>query len=129
MRPMPEQAQQFKVLFCERFNCRPAEYAERAFYKCLYGHARPFAGIIRTLRPDFFFEDFKFIGALGAAVDAREASTDAANFHDVNRYGRDFLRRRWKLRVSGGKAMRLARELFRAGGRVAAAEAGGPAQG
>jgi hypothetical protein len=126
---MAEQAQQFKVLFCERFNCPPAEYAERAFRECLYWHARPFAGIIRMLRPDFFVEDFKFIAVLGAAVNAREASVDTANFHDVNRYGRGFLRRGWKLRVSGGKAMHLARELFRAGGRVAAAEVGGPAQG
>ncbi|MGA2863475.1 MAG: hypothetical protein ABSF95_03200 [Verrucomicrobiota bacterium] len=126
---MPEQPQQFKVIFCERFNCPPAEYAERAFRKCLYWQARPFAGIIRTLRPAFFFEDFKFIEALGAAVNAREASVDAANFHDVNRYGRGFLRRGWKLRVSGGKAMHLARELFGAGARVRAAEVGGPAPG
>jgi hypothetical protein len=109
---MAQQPQQLNALFCKRFNCTPAEYAERAFRKCLYGHAKPLVGILRVLKADFFFEDLKFIEALGVAVDQKEVRADAANFRDANRHGRGFLRRAWRLRVSGRKAMRMARELF-----------------
>jgi len=113
---MAPQPQQLKALFCKRFNCTPEQYQEQAFRKCLYAHARPLAGILRVLDANFFFEDLKFIDALGVAVDSKEVRADAANFNDVNRHGRGFLRTGWRLRVSGRKAMRMARELFSTAG-------------
>jgi len=113
---MAQQPQQLKALFCKRFNCPPQEYAERAFRKCLYGHAKPLVGVLRVWNADFFFEDLKFVEALGVALDPKEVRADAANFRDVNRHARGFLRRAWRLRVSGRKAMRMARELFSAAG-------------
>jgi hypothetical protein len=113
---MARQPQQFKALFCKRFNCPPEEYAEQAFRKCLYLHAKPLVGLLRVWNADFFFEDLKFIQAVGVAVDPKEVRADAANFRDVNRHGRGFLRTAWRLRVSGRKAMRMARELFSAAG-------------
>jgi hypothetical protein len=109
---MAQQPQQLKTLFCKRFDCPPEDYAERAFRKCLYAHAKPLVGLLRVLNSGFFFEDFKFIEALGVAVDPKEVRADAANFRDVNRHARGLLRRAWRLRVSGRKAMRMARELF-----------------
>jgi|GEM_PF-1187646 hypothetical protein len=109
---MAQEPQQLKALFCKRFNCPPEEYAEQAFRKCLYGHAKLLVGILRLWNADFFFEDLKFIEALGVAVDSKEVRADAANFRDVNRHGRGFLRTAWRLRVSGRKAMRMGRELF-----------------
>ena len=103
---------QFRELFCERFNCPISEYRDRAFRKLLYWQARPFAGILRLLVPNFFFEDFKFIESLGNAMDQREARADAANFHDANSYAKGVLRGSLKFRVSGRRAMRLARGLF-----------------
>ena len=91
---------------------------ERAFRTCLYGHAKPLVGILRALNANFFFEDLKFIEALGVAVDPKEVRSDAANFRDVNRHGRGFWRKAWRLRVSGRKAMRMARELFSAAGQA-----------
>ena len=113
---MAQQPQQLKALFCKRFNCPPQEYAEQAFRKCLYGHAKPLAGALRVWNAEFFFEDFKFVEALGLALDAKEVRADTANFRDVNRHARGFLRRAWRLRVSGRKAMRMARELFSTAG-------------
>jgi len=109
---MAQQPQQLKALFCKRFNCSPEGYAELAFRKCLYGHAKPLVGILRAWNAGFFFEDIKFIEALGVAVDPKEVRADAANFRDVNRHSGGFLRTTWRLRVSGRKAMRMARELF-----------------
>ncbi len=109
---MAQQPQQLRELFCRRYNCSPSDYPELAFRKCLYWHAKPLRPILRVLNPDFFFEDMKFIEALGLAVDAREARADAANFRDVNRHARGFLRNAWRLRVSGRKALHLAWDLF-----------------
>jgi hypothetical protein len=109
---MAQQSQQIRVLYCQRFNCPPEDYAERAFRKCLYAHAKPLTGILRLLNSGFFSEDIKFIEALGTAVDMKDVRAEAASFHDANRHDPGFLRTAWKLRVSGRKAMRLARKLI-----------------
>src|SRR5258708_33532548 len=106
--------QEFRFLFCERFNCFPSEYAERAFRECSYWHARLLAPVLLQVKPKFFAEDFKFIRYLGEATDVREANANAADFQDAN-FARSWSwRRRLKLRVSGRKATRLAYGLFSA---------------
>ena len=103
---------QLQVLFCQRFHCDKAEFEERAFRKCLYWHARLLAPLLRWLRPGFFDKDMKFIRYLGAATDWAEAKVDINNFSLVN-IGRPTLGRKdLRLRVSGRKASRLARELL-----------------
>ena len=108
----PVTRQQFQLLFCQRLDCPSSEYEKRAFRKCLYWHARLLAPLVRMVKPDFFAEDFKFIRYLGAATDLREAGVDLLNFRDVNRGQPSFWRTGLKIRVSGRKASRLARELF-----------------
>jgi hypothetical protein len=103
---------QLQVLFCERFHCRTAEFDERAFRKCLYWHARVLAPLLRWLRPGFFDKDLKFIRYLGAATDWDEAKVDINNFCLVNNGKPAWGRRDFRLRVSGRKARRLARQLF-----------------
>jgi hypothetical protein len=115
----------FKSLFCEKFGCPPAAYEERAFRKCLYWHARFLAPVIRTISPDFFFEDFKFIRYLGDSLGVRDATVDIRNFSDVNRRNLEFLRTDLKIRVSGQKANRLVHQLFQ---RAQEAEAAAPPQ-
>ena len=105
-------AQQFQVLFCERFDCPPSEYEERAFRECLYWQAKILAPVLRKLKPDFFEEDFNFIHYLGEASGSREVRASAADFQDVNFARRSFWRTTLRIRVSGGKAMRLAQRLF-----------------
>src|SRR5258708_38368380 len=65
-------AWQFQILFCDRFECPPSEYEERALRELLYSHARLVVPIIRKMRPDFFNQDFKFIRYLGTADDFQE---------------------------------------------------------
>ena len=104
--------QQFQLLVCQRFHCPPSEYEARAFRECLYWHARLLAPVLRRLKPDFFAEDFKFIRYLGASIGLREAGVDLMNFHDVNLGKPSFWRTSLKIRVSGRRAARLARQLF-----------------
>jgi len=107
-----DQQQQFRSLFCERFNCPLSEYQERAFWKCLYWHARFLASVIRAVRPGFFTEDFKFIRYLGDSASFHEVMDDRRNFHDANRGNPSFLRMTFRIRVSGRKASGLAGRLF-----------------
>lgn len=64
------------------------------------------------MRPRLFADDLKFIRDLGDATDLTEAKASVEEFQDINFARRGFLRRRLKIRVSGRKAMRLARELL-----------------
>ena len=103
---------EFRVLFCERFDCPPAEFENRAFRELLYWHAKPLAPLIHKLNPEFFEEDFKFIQYLGDASCRREAKANAADFKDANHARRNFLRTGLRIRVSGMKATKLAHRLF-----------------
>jgi hypothetical protein len=108
----------FKSLYCEKFGCPPENYEERVFRSSLYWHARLLAPVLRTVKPDFFVEDFKFIRYLGDALDARQAKVDVLDFKDLDRKNWRFLHSGMRIRVSHRKARRLAFQLF--------AEAGQP---
>jgi hypothetical protein len=109
---LPVATRQFQVLFCERFRCPPSEYEGRAFRECLYWHARWLAPVVRRLKPDFFAEDFRLLQYLGATTGMREAGVELLSFRDVNLGKASFWRTTLKIRVSGRKAGRLARQLF-----------------
>jgi hypothetical protein len=105
-------AAQLQFLFCRRFHCDTSEFEERALRECLYWHARLLAPLLRKVQPHFFDKDLKFIRYLGATTDWDEAKTDINNFYLVNVGKPSFARTDLRLRVSGRKASRLARELF-----------------
>ena len=88
----------------ERFGCPPAEYEERAFWACLYWHAKLLAPLLRRLNPDFFKQDFSFIHYAGEASGLREVRANMADFQDTNSAHRGLLRTRLRIRVSGRKA-------------------------
>ena len=81
----------FKVLFCERFNCPPDDYENRAFRRCLYWHSPFIAPVLRLLSSKFSAEDFKLMPELGLAIDWREANTEILAFQDTNRERKSFL--------------------------------------
>jgi hypothetical protein len=112
LRLHPMSTANLQTLFCERFNCAPADYERRALGSLLYPHARILVPVIRTLRPSFAAEDLKFVRYLGEADDFQDAANQVADFREVNRTTRSFLRKRCRLRVSGRKAGQLVKELF-----------------
>jgi hypothetical protein len=99
-------------LFCERFRCSEQEYEGQAFRLCLYWHARVLARALLFVNPDLFEFDFKFIRYLGAATNWHEVKTDVNNFYILNEGKPSFWREAFRLRVSGRKATKLARELL-----------------
>ncbi len=78
----------------------------------MYFHAKFLAPGLLMLKPDLFAEDFKFIRYLGDSTGLREVGLDLLNFRDANRGKPSFWRTSLRLRVSGRKAGRLARQLF-----------------
>ena len=101
-------------LFCQQFGCSEEEYEERAFRQCLYWHARLLGPVLRFFNPGLFDNDRKFIRYLGAATDWQEAKTDVNNFYVLNEGKASFWREALRLRVSGRKATKLARQLLSA---------------
>ncbi len=105
----------FQELFCRRFGCPPSEYEQRAFRECLYVHAKVLAPLLRKMNAELFKPDLSFLHYLGEATDLREVRADMADFQDANSRRGGFWRRSLRIRVSGRKAGRLARELFARG--------------
>ena len=103
---------EFKTLFCEAFNCSPAEYEERAFRMCLPWYARWLAPLVRKAHADFFAQDFKFLRYLGTATNGREAYSETMSFQKANRAHRSLLRTGLGIRVSGRRAAALAGRRF-----------------
>jgi hypothetical protein len=104
--------QDFRALFCKRFNCPPSDYEDQAFRQLLHWHARFLAPAIQKISPSFFDEDFKFVRYFGLALGRREAHTELVSFQDVNRAKPSLLRTGLKIRVSGQKAANLAEQLL-----------------
>ena len=102
----------FQDLFCERFRCPPSDFERRVFAKTLYWHAKPLALLLKVFFPNFFTEDLKFLRHLGQSMDLTDSRVDVQNYHDANRGHPGLLRTELRIRVSGGKAYRLACELF-----------------
>lgn len=106
------QRDEFKTLFCEQFNCPPAKYAENAFRRCLYPHARVLAPIIHLLAPSYFTLDYELLQGLSAAVDLTDVRACVDNFSQANSWSGSFFRTVLRLRVSGRRTTRLADQLF-----------------
>ena len=105
-------ARELRTLFCEKFDCPPDQYEERAFRRCLYWHAWLLAPVLRRLSPGLFAEDIEFIEELGQTHDGRAARSEILTFQEENRAKGGIWRNGLRLRVSGRKAANLAQRLF-----------------
>lgn len=105
-------APQLKTLFCERSGCPASAYREQAFQELLYPHARPVAIVLSKVVPWLFENDFDFIERLGLITNWKEAVMEEYGFQAANRKQPNLLRSVFKVRVSGGRAIGMARRLF-----------------
>lgn len=108
----PAAPPKFKDLFCQRYQCPLSEYGTRALEHCLYWQAKVAAPWIRRWFPGWWLEDQRLIDDVGAATDARAVGTEIRAFQRELREERRTWHRRLRFRVSGGKLMALAYELF-----------------
>ncbi len=104
-------ASNFRRLYCEKRCCPDADYGERALRECLYWRASVMRRLLVAVWPEFFARDRRFIENLGRTRGLRDAVAEVKTFDDVNRGPEAGLREWLGLRVSGRKALRLAREL------------------
>lgn len=105
-------SEKFSSAYCEKYGCDPGAFESRVFWRCLYRHALPVAGLIRFFRPDYFVDDIRTIRQLGAARNAEEYRHEIDAFGYLNRRHRGFDRRRLRIRVSGQRLMSLMSEVL-----------------
>ena len=105
-------ARDLKLLFCERFRCRPDEFEKRALGKCLYFPARMIAPLLRWFDPEWFERDLRFIRDLGKAENWQKVMAELDAFHYREHLQPSYVRTKLHLRVSARKANRLAFDLF-----------------
>ena len=104
--------QNFRETFLKKHECPPESYESRVFWRCLYRHALPLAGLIYLFDRDFFAVDFQTIRQLGLARSPDEFRQEVDAFAYVNRRHAGTLRTRLRIRVSGQRLMSLLTELF-----------------
>jgi hypothetical protein len=102
----------FKDAFCQRFRCTPEQYDVRAFRRCLFLHARPFASLINRLQPGFFSEDHDLIREVGPMTDPELFRNEINYFYGRNLRHKSWLRGLFRIRVSGNRLIRLKQDLF-----------------
>lgn len=103
----------FQARFCDFLQCSSEDYEGQLFKRSLHQHARPIAGLLRRLNPDFFQEDVALIRDLANAHSHGEVLTELNRFYGRNVRDRNWLRKTLSLRISGKRILRLSRTLFR----------------
>jgi hypothetical protein len=103
----------FRALFCDKFQCSPQEYEQQMFSRCLHRHTFPVTRFLSKMNPDFFREDTGLIQDLATAGSHGEVLTELNRFYGRNVRDRNWLRKRFSLRISGKRVLRLSRKLFR----------------
>jgi hypothetical protein len=105
-------SQNFKSLFCERFDCSFETFETFLFWKSVPPGMRPVAFAISQLRPKFFYWDFDHIRQIAQADSKHEitALINALPYDGVLNQG--LLRGVLRVRISGHRLMRLAGRSF-----------------
>jgi hypothetical protein len=102
----------FRHACCDWFGCTEAGYESALFWQCLFRHALPIAWIIRRFEPGFFREDFDLIHEVGAMTRPEIFRSEVNYFYGRNLRCKRWLRRVLRVRISGGRLLRLQRQLF-----------------
>ena len=104
-----------RELYCEKHHCPATDFERRAFWRCLYPHARFFAPLILLLYRDFFVSDRMLLRSIAEAVHMQRVRDEVRDFFwDSNNRG--WLRHAIRIRVSGQRVKDLARDFLPEGG-------------
>lgn len=102
----------FGNAFCERFACPPENYERRLFWRALHRHALALAVPLLLLRPSFFDIDFRLLSELTTCRNWRQLYSALSDFSYRNRMSGSALRLVFRVRVSGGRLLKVAMDLF-----------------
>jgi len=103
--------QTFKEAYCSRLHCSPERFETHAFWTCIFRHALPLAWLIYRRDPGFFTEDLDLIREVGKMTDPELFKSEVNYFHGRNLRDKRWVRTILRVRVSGGRLMRLRRRL------------------
>ena len=110
--PESTSTRDLRSVFCERFNCPPSEFEQRALRKCLYFPAQLTAPLLRLFDQDWFARDLAFIRLLGDAKDWKQVMAELDAYHFREHLHPGYARTKLRLRVSARKANKMAFDLF-----------------
>ena len=82
------------------------------FWRCLFRHALPLAFLIRRLNPGFFTEDMDLIREVGATTTQQLFKNEINYFFGRNLRDKSWLRKTFRIRVSGNRLIRLRRRFL-----------------
>ena len=104
----------FRSAFCSYYNCPDQDFEKTALLKVLHRRALPLAWIILHLSPAWFAPDFQILRRFGALTRKSSFYSDALDVrHDYARLqAAGFLRRAFKLRISGQRLLKVASEIW-----------------
>lgn len=102
----------FKAAYCDHFRCPPERYEDEVFWRCLFRHALPLAFLIRRLNPGFFTEDMDLIREVGATTTHLLFKNEINYFFGRNLRDKSWLRKTFRIRVSGNRLIRLRRRFL-----------------
>jgi hypothetical protein len=104
--------QTFKLAFCQKFGYVPANYRAEVFWRSLYRHALPVAGILYRLKPEFFKEDFDLIAEIAEMTDPELFKGELNFFFGRNLRDKNWFRRILCIRVSADRLIALKNKVF-----------------
>ena len=104
----------FAEIYCEREGLTPGELPVVLFRRTLYPHARLMAALLRRFNPRHFLADYEFIEDVGHLRNLGDFSLALGSYieHPSN-WG--LLRRRFRIRVSARRMLRIVRMVFAPG--------------
>lgn len=102
----------FQTVFCREFDCPPEAFEEQVFWKCLPSHAKIVARLLMGRRETFFREDFGLIREIASVACRDVVITELNRFHGRNLRDKNWARRLFKIRISGGKLRKLSVNLL-----------------
>jgi len=116
--PVGRAGRSFSESVCERLGLHPNQYENEVFQRCLYGKARVLRPLLQFYNRNFFEADHDFVRRIGEIRRREELTRELDEFYYHPKNG-NWLRRRFKLRISCRKIVALVKEVMpelRAGG-------------
>ena len=98
-------------IFCDHFKCPAEEFEKRMFWMCVRPDVIPLARVIWAIHRKFFYNDLEMLRQLGKTSNTRELRYEIESFRHYNP-PRGFIRRNFKVRVSGKRLLKIASRLF-----------------
>jgi len=96
---------------CEKLGLHPNQFENEVFQRCLYGKARVLRPLLQIYNRNFFEPDHDFVRRIGKIRRREELTRELDEFYYHPKNG-NWLRRRFKLRISCRKVVALVKDVM-----------------